>query len=63
MATSLDVSHIPSTPYQLFAQWGISQRVSRRAAVAAFLISIWDAATGPPATQQEWWQHGLRNIA
>lgn len=49
----LDISHIPPTPDDLFVQWKVSRRTAWRAAVAAVLLSIWDAVTGPPATEQE----------
>ena len=55
-ATGLDISHIPPTPADLFAQRRASRRTAWRAAVAAVLLSIWDAAIGPPATEQERWQ-------
>ena len=45
--TGLDISRVMPTPAGRFA---------RRAAVAAILLSIRDAVTGPPATEQERWQ-------
>ena len=55
-AIGLDISHVMPTPAERFAQRRELPRTARRAAVAAILLSIRDAVTGPPATEQERWQ-------
>ena len=54
-AAEVDVSRVPETPAELFKQWEAPapRRPLIHTVIAATLVRIWDALTGPGMTEQE----------
>ncbi len=49
----VDVSVVPETPAELLKQWDTPRRPLLHTVIAATLVRIWDALTGPGMTEQE----------
>ena len=54
-AAPVDISAVPETPAELLKQWEAPapQRPLIHTMIAATLVRIWDALTGPGMTEQE----------
>ena len=52
-ATAVDVSSVPETPAELLKQWDTPRHPLLHTVIAATLVRIWDALTGPGMTEQE----------
>lgn len=54
-AAAVDVSRVPETPAELLKQWEAPapRRPLIHTVIAATLVRIWDALTGPGMTEQE----------
>ena len=51
-ATAVDASSVPETPAELLKQWDTTRHPLLHTAIAATLVRIWDALTGPGMTEQ-----------
>lgn len=49
----VDVSAVPETPAELLKQWDAPRHPLLHAVIAATLVRIWDALTGPGMTDEE----------
>ena len=49
----VDVSAVPETPAELLKQWDTPRHPLLHTVIAATLVRIWDALTGPGMTEQE----------
>jgi len=52
-AVEVDVSAVPETPAELLKQWDTPRHPLFHTVIAATLVRIWDALTGPGMTEQE----------
>lgn len=49
----VDISVVPETPAELLKQWDTPRHPLLHTVIAATLVRIWDALTGPGMTEQE----------
>ena len=49
----VDVSAVPETPAELLKQWSAPTKPLIHAVIAATLVRLWDALTGPGMTERQ----------
>ena len=52
-APAVDVSAIPETPAELLKQWDVARKPLIHTVIAATLVRLWNAITGPGMTDLE----------